>query len=191
MMKMEDMKKLIKIPLQFFGEGGGDLDDGFDDEFDDEFDDGYGYEDGDADGEDGDSGNEGGDADGEDGDAGEGGGEGEGSADNGKAKDPDHSDLIADLKALGFVGDDLEAIKADAKAKREAKERGDAASERKAAQAAGKSHIKGSKPQKGAGGDGTGGVTERRVIGFAEKTGCTREEARKTLSKHARMIQGG
>ncbi len=183
MMKMEDMKKLIKIPLQFFGESGGD---DFDDDFGYEDDDNYGYDPDDEGGEDG---------DGEDGDDGssdeDSGSEGEGSADDGKEKDPDHSDLIADLKALGFVGDDLEAIKADAKAKREAKERGDAANERKAAQAAGKSHIKGSKPQKGAGGDGTGGVTERRVIGFAEKTGCTREEARKTLSKHARMIQGG
>lgn len=172
-------KKLIKIPLQFFGEP----DDG------DDFDDDLGYEDeeedysdnADDDGDDSDADDDasaGLDEDGDDGKAAEDGGKTAG----------DHADLIADLKALGFKGDDLNSIKADVKARREAKEKGDSAEERRAAQAAGKSHIKGSKPQKSAGGDGTGGVTERQVVSFAERTGCTKEEARKLLSKHSRMI---
>ena len=186
---MEEQKQMIKIPLQFFGES----DDDFDDELDtyDE-DDGYvdDFEDGgEEDGEDGNGGGE--DAVGEEGGDGSDEDRGSGGADGDGGAKGDHAELVADLKALGFKGDDLESIKASVKARREAKEKGDAADERKAAQAAGKSHIKGSKPRKGAGGDGSGGVTERRVIGFAERTGCTKEEARKTLAKHARMIQGG
>lgn len=187
---MEEQTQMIKIPLQFFGES----DDDFEDELDtyDE-DDGYvdDFEDGgEEDGEDGNDVSEDADGyeeggDGSDEDRGSDGADGDGGAKG------DHAELIADLKALGFKGDDLESIKASVKARREAKEKGDAADERKAAQAAGKSHIKGSKPRKGAGGDGSGGVTERRVVGFAERTGCTKEEARKTLAKHARMIQGG
>ncbi len=170
-MKESDENKLIRISLQFFGESGDDFDDDFGYEDEDGYEDGAdeeGYE------EDVDEGAD------EEGSAGAEGGAGAGAT--------DHADLVADLKALGFVGDDLAAIKASVKARREAKDKGDAAEERTAAQAAGKAHIKGSKPRKGAGGDGTGGVTERQVVGFAERAGCTKEEARKLLTKHSRMI---
>jgi hypothetical protein len=171
-------KKLIKIPLQFFGEP----DDG------DDFDDDLGYEDEEEDyGDDADEGIVDADADDDSAGSGEDGDDGKAAEDGDKATG-DHADLIADLKALGFKGDDLDALKADVKARREAKEKGDSAEERRAAQAEGKSHIKGSKPQKGAGGDGNGGVTERQVVAFAERVGCSKDEARKLLAKHSRMI---
>ena len=171
-------KKLIKIPLQFFGEhdDGDDFDDDLEYEDEENAEDYDDEEDSDSSTEDEE------DIDGSDGDK-----DADKTADGGKAAN-DHADLIADLKALGFKGDDLDALKADVKARREAKEKGDSAEERRAAQAEGKSHIKGSKPQKSAGGDGTGGVTERQVVAFAERTGCSKEEARKLLTKHSRMI---
>lgn len=158
--------KLVKIPLQFFGKS----DDG------DEFDDDLGYEDEDAEDyedeedEDGDGSTEDdGDTDGSDGDE-----DADDAADGGKTAG-DHADLIADLKALGFKGDDLNALKADIKARREAKEKGDKAEERRAAQAAGKSHIKGSKPSRGASGDEMEGFTARDI---AEVNACLKNPNR-------------
>lgn len=171
-------KKLIKIPLQFFGEpdDGDDFDDDLEYEDEENAEDYDDEEDSDSSTEDEE------DIDGSDGDK-----DADKTADGGKAANA-YADLIADLKALGFKGDDLDSLKADVKARREAKEKGDSAEERRAAQAEGKSHIKGSKPQKGAGGDGTGGVTERQVVAFAERVGCSKDEARKLLAKHSRMI---
>lgn len=154
--------KLIRIPLQFFGEPADDFDDdlGYEDEEDTED-----YEDEDGDGSTGDDG----DSDGSDEDE-----NADKSADGGKAA-ADHADLIADLKALGFKGDDLEALKADVKARREAKEKGDSAEERRAAQAAGKSHIKGSKPGRSASGELLEGFTARDI---AEVNACLKNPNR-------------
>jgi hypothetical protein len=165
---MKEEKSLIKIPLQFFGGS----DDG------DDFDDDFGYDDEEEDSDDGDS---------DDSDENE---NADDAADGGKTAG-DHADLIADLKALGFKGDDLDALKADVKARREAREKGDKAEERRAAQAAGKSHIKGSKPHKGADGSHSEGVSERRVRGLAETLKCTPQRARALLEKHTRQINGG
>lgn len=158
--------KLVKIPLQFFGKS----DDG------DEFDDDLGYEDEDAedyeDEEDEDSdGSAGDDGDSDDSDENE---NADDAADGGKTAN-DHADLIADLKALGFKGDDLNALKADVKARREAKEKGDKADERRAAQDAGKSHIKGSKPGRSASGELLEGFTARDI---AEVNACLKNPNR-------------
>lgn len=170
---MKEEKSLIKISLQFFG-GSEDGDD-----FDDDF--GYDDEEEDSDGSAGD------DGDSDDSDEND---DADDAADGGKTA-RDHADLIADLKALGFKGDDLDALKADVKARREAREKGDKADERRAAQAAGKSHIKGSKPHKGADGSHSEGVSERRVRGLAETLKCTPQRARALLEKHTRQINGG
>lgn len=164
---MKEDKSLIRIPLQFFGESG---EDDFDDDLD--YEDGDEYEDEDTD------------------DGADAGGDEAEQDDKGKSRDGT-AELIADLKALGFVGDDLEAIKASVKSRREAKEKGDAASERKAAQAAGKSHIKGSKPHKGADGSHSEGVSERHVHRLSETLKCTPQRARTLLEKHSRQINGG
>lgn len=186
-------KILVKIPLQFFGEPE-DFDDGdenLDDDFFDE-DDGY-YDDDPDDDEDQD-----GDGSSDDGDSDDGSddetadGNGEEPAQKGAETPAEgtnaESELISELKALGYVGNDIASLAADMKAKRESKAATDASKERKAVNAAGKSHIKSSSPGKGASGDGTGGVTERQVISFAERAGCSKEEARRVLAKHARMM---
>jgi hypothetical protein len=100
----------------------------------------------------------------------------------------DESELISELKALGYVGNDIKSLTADMKARREKKAEQDAAKEKHATVSASKSHIRSGNPGKGASGDGTGGISERQVIGFAERTGCTKEEARRLLGKHARMM---
>ena len=167
---MKEEKSLIKIPLQFFG-GSEDGDD---------FDDDFGYDDEEEEDSDGSAGDDDSDENEDADDA----------ADGGKTAG-DHADLIANLKALGFKGDDLDALKADVKARRDAKEKGDKAEERRAAQAAGKSHIKGSKPHKGADGSHSEGVSERRVRGLAETLKCTPQRARALLEKHSRQLNGG
>lgn len=152
-------KMLIKIPLQFFGEPADDYDDDFDEAFeedeeafDEEEEDVYEEE------------NEGEVADTDT--AGAGGSE--------KGSD-DHSDLIADLKALGFKGDSLAELSASVKARREAKDASGASAERAAAQAAGKSHIKGSKPGRSASGELLEGFTARDI---AEVNACLKNPNR-------------
>lgn len=178
-------KILVKIPLQFFGEPEEETDDLDDTFFDD--DDGYYEETPNLDEDDFD----------EDDDAPESSDEEEESTSEEPAQEGAEtpaegtnaeSELISELKALGYVGNDIASLAADMKAKRESKAATDASKERKAVNAAGKSHIKSSSPGKGASGDGTGGVTERQVISFAERAGCSKEEARRVLAKHARMM---
>ena len=167
---MENEISLIRIPLQFFGESGDDFEDDF------EYDDG-GSEDLEVN-EDNDGGDDDGDAD-------------DVEKASSKGTNADHADLIANLKALGFKGDSLEEIKASVKARRESKEKSDASDERKAAQAEGKSHIKGSKPRKGADGSRSEGVSERHVRELSETIKSTPQRARTLLEKHSRLINGG
>ncbi len=157
MMKVE---KLIRIPLQFFGESEDDFDDdlGYEDEGAAED---YEEDEGGADAAD----DEGADASGEDGDA----------DDRSQKSDTDHADLIADLKALGFKGDDLDSLKASVKARRESMEKNAASEERAAAQAEGKSHVKSGKPARGASGEGLSGFTERDI---AEVNACLKNPRR-------------
>ena len=144
--------KLIKIPLQFFGAP------------EDDFDDDLGYEDEESTEDYSEDEEEPGDdtVESEDNNAEE-------------TAEDDHSDLIADLKALGFKGDDLASLKASVKARREAKEKGAAAEERAAAQAAGKAHVKSGKPQRGASGEGLDGFTEKDI---AEVNACLKNPNR-------------
>lgn len=99
-------------------------------------------------------------------------------------------DLISELRALGYVGNDLAALTADMKKKREAQAAQDAKREAAATKAAGKNHIRSGKPGKSASGDGTGGVTERQVEHFVSLTKESRESARQRLTRHARLIEG-
>lgn len=204
----EDYKNLLKISLQFFGEDGdGGDDDDFDgDFFDDNDTDYYGSDDEDAE-EDGDTdegGADGGDpaedadeedgADGSDADeddpAEEAGEEDPSSPADAGASPPGEAevDLIAELRALGFVGNDIASLTADMKQKREAKAAEDAKAKKAADKADGKAHVRSGAPSRSASGDGTGGISERQVVAFAERTGCSKEEARRVLAKHARLM---
>ena len=185
-------KKLIKIPLQFFGEGEDDFDDEY---FDDDVPENFGdddFEDDDGDGAD--ESDEDGDAAGEASEDAENGADegseesGDGGEEGAASNETDESELISELKALGYVGDDIKSLTADIKAKREGKKAGEESAERRAAAAEGKSHVRSGKPSRAASGDGTGGITERQVNSFAERTGCSKDEARRLLGKHARMM---
>lgn len=166
-------KTLVKIPLQFFGEPEDDFEDDFEEE--DEEDLGGGYDAEDA--QDAKPEEKGQDSKDEDG----------GKQDEGDAT----SALIAELRANGFVGDDLAALTSDMKAKREAKEQRDKSKARKTDLEAGKAHVKGSRPGKSASGGASSGYTERQVNDLVNRTGCSKDRARELLAKHQRLINGG
>ena len=172
------MEKLIRISLQFFGEPE-DFED-FDEEYEDEEELGGGDDAEDAD--EGDAGPEDEEQDG-DGSAEENGG---GNAE-GESAD---ADIIAELKALGYVGENLKALASDMKTKREAKSADEKSKARKADLAASKAHVKSSRPGQSANGDASGGFSERQVSNFAEIAGCSKEEARKLL-RHQMKLMGG
>lgn len=173
------MNKLIRISLQFFG---ADPEDDFEDfeEYEEEEELGGGDDAEDAD-EDNDAGPE--DEEQDDGNAEENGG----SQSEGESAD---ADLIAELKALGYVGEDLKALASDMKTKREAKDADNKSKARKADLAASKAHVKASRPGQGASGEASGGFSERQVSSFAEVAGCSKEEARKLL-RHQMKLMGG
>ena len=205
---MKEEKKLLKLSLQFFGEDDNDFLDDVDTDDPDDTDGDFEDADGDFDeeffDEDGDLND-----DADDG-ADNGADNGASDTDNGADKDPSsvgeptpspeeegkaeeatpNADLISELRALGYVGNDLAALTADMKAKREAKASEEAREQAKADRADGKAHVRSSVPGKSASGDGTGGVNERRVISVAENAKISREEARRMLAKHARLIEG-
>ena len=194
--------KLVKIPLQFFGEEDLDLDDDFDYDFDED----KPAEDGEpaqeessstagepaADGQK--NATEGGAAEdkpeaGEESDPDEGEDDDpdEKEPDKGEDDDPDEGEddsaedapdegydrgveeLLAELRANGYVGDDIITLTADMRAKREAREALDAKKEQRAVNAAGKSHIKSMKPGQGTSGEGVAGFTSKDV---AEVKAC-------------------
>lgn len=182
------MKKLIRIPLQFFGDP--DTDDDFGDEFlDDDYDDVpeyYGSDNDDPDEEDPDDEDPDGDGQSDpDEDKPD-----DASADDGKGDpaDDDTKALISELRALGFAGDDLKALAADMKKKREDGEARAAAAERKAVNGEGKGHLRSSNPGHAASGEGAAGFSERQVESFAATLGCSKEHARKVLSSQMRKM---
>lgn len=162
---MKDEKTLIRIPLQFFGESEDDFDDDFEYEDEEEFDDDE-QEEAEEDPD-------------------------EEEPAKGKKTTGGDADVIAELKAAGYVGDDLSALVADMKKKREAREKADASAERRAAMGEGKGHVKSSKPRKGVDGGTSGAITERKVRGLAETIKCSPQRARTLLEKHSRLINGG
>ena len=171
-------EELVKISLQFFGEDGeedfDDYDDDWDEEEDEELDE---DEDNAKDGVD--------DASEDDGD--EGGDDAppeERGADE-KGEEVNETDaLIAELKALGYEGNDLKSITASMKKKREDAE----SEERRAANTEGKGHVKSGKPSRSANGDGMAGFTRRDIeeMKAAIGNGCTDERARRALEKRIR-----
>lgn len=150
-------EKLIRIPLQFFGGGDGD-----------EFDDDLGYEDDEYDSYGEDDGEEAGDG----GDSGAASGEGDSEDDSATG---DEADIIAELKAAGYVGDDLKSLASDMKRKREGDEKRAASKERAATNRAGKEHVKSGKPGRVASGEGMSGFTERDL---AEINACLKNPTR-------------
>ena len=183
MAKNSNGTELVKLSLQFFGEGDGDPGEDFEEEFFDDEDEYMDEEDADEEADD-ETDNEA-DEDTDDGaetdtadDAGD------------SASGGNDADLISELRALGYVGNDLASLTKDMRTKREARAAEDAKAEGAAAKAAGKSHIKSGNPGKGASGVGTGGINEKQVSRFAANTGSSKEEARRVLSKHARLING-
>lgn len=201
---MIEEKKLVRLSLQFFAEGDDDGGDDFEDFFDDDVPEYYGSdneeeesdnaEDKDEDtAEEDEAIEEGSDEGFEDEDGGKGFLDDAADAQEDAAKedgagDEPNNDLIAELRALGFVGNDIASLTADMKAKRERAAEEAAKNERAADKADGKNHIKSSKPGRSASGDGTAGVNEKRVVDFASRAGVSKEEARRVLSKHARMM---
>lgn len=181
------MKKLLRLSLQFFGEAVEEDFEDFESDIDveDDFDN---YEDDDPTYDDDEpTYDDDGPADDDNSAASD---EGEGAAQESVEEQEEsntgENDLLDELRMLGYVGKNLAEITADVKAKREASREKDASAERRAVNAEGKGHIKSGKPGKSATGDGTGGVSERRVIDFAERVGCTRAEARQKLAHHAK-----
>lgn len=141
--------KLIRIPLQFFGESAEDEDeDLFGEDYDEEEDP---DEDEDSDEDDDSDEDEASDEE----DSGE-----DGAEEESDGKDT-NAELIKLLKAQGYVGDDLKALTADMKKKSDDNAKKAAKKEREAAMAAGKSHIKSGKPQRGMSGDGMDGFSQK------------------------------
>lgn len=178
------MKKLLRLSLQFFGETADDDFEDFEDvdDVEDTYDD---FEESDNEPEDDDYETE--DDEDEDAESDKGDDAASNTDEEEPAKTSNGSDALLDeLRMLGYVGDDIAAITADIKAKREARQSNNASEERRAKNAEGKGHIKSGKPGKSASGDGTGGVSESRVIDFAARTGRSRSDARQILAKHAK-----
>ena len=166
------MTKLIRIPLQFFGDPGDDFDDdfGYEDEDNDGYEDGGSAEDGAEDNDDG---------------ADEGGAE---PKDDGK--DDGTKALLDELRAMGYVGDDIASLTADIQKKRKGGEKSSAIAERKAAMSEGKSHVRSGRPAKGASGDSMDGFTERDLAEInaclKNKNGGDKTRARTALERVTR-----
>lgn len=179
-------KKLIRIPLQFFGEEPeDDFEENYEDDFEDDAEEPEDEEIGDGeDAEDAEDnaanpeGDESKDGDGEKGTATESDGNGE-------------TQLIAELKALGYVGDDLASLASDMKTKREAKDATAKSKQRQADLKASQAHIKGAKPGQSATAGAGSGFTERQVSELSARTGCSKDRARSLLAKHLKLINGG
>jgi hypothetical protein len=181
-------KKLIKIPLQFFGEEPeDDFEDNYEDDFEDDIEDSEDGEEELGGGEDAEAGGDG--AADPEGDKSE-----DGDGEKGTAPESDgngETQLIAELKALGYVGDDLASLASDMKTKREAKDATAKSKQRQADLKASQAHIKGSKPGQGATAGAGSGFTERQVSDISTRTGCSKDRARALLAKHHRLMNGG
>lgn len=174
---MNKDEKLVRIPLQFFGdpeddEGeNDDLFDNYDEEDEEDLDaeDVENVEDASEGEDDGDDGAE------------EAEGDGEGEDTN--------AELIKLLKAQGYVGDDLAALTADMKKKAEDNAKKAAKSERAAAMAEGKAHIKsaGTRNLSGEGMEGFSQKDIREVSACLVKRGTnTTQRATRALERRAR-----
>ena len=107
---------------------------------------------------------------------------------NANGTDDAHAELISELQALGYVGDDLASLAQDMKRKRENAKLEEASVERKARNAAGKEHVSTSRPNRNVGGDGGGGFSSKQVRNLQQTLGCSYERARELLSKQVRAI---
>lgn len=176
-------EQLFRLSLQFFGDAPEDSDEDFEDDF---------FEDDEEEEESGEDLGGGDDTEEEEkeNDPEE---EEETDEDGTKGTDPEDekSAVIKELKALGYVGDDLASLSSDMKKKREEREAQGKSRERSEKNAEGKAHIKSSRPGKSATGGASSAFTERQVSALAERTGCSKERARSLLSHHMTLMNGG
>lgn len=155
--------QLIRIPLQFFGDGGDDFDDDF----------GYEDENGEDEGYDNESSVENSTEDGDE-DGGKSGNDGRGESNKSGDSGDSTKALMDELRAMGYVGDDIASLTADIQKKRKSGEKSSAIAERKAAMSEGKNHVKSGRPAKGASGDSMDGFTERDL---AEINACLKNKS--------------
>ena len=99
------------------------------------------------------------------------------------------AELLSELHALGYVGEDLSSIAADIRRKREASDSAEASAERKAKNAASKGHISSARPQRSVSGDGTDGFSVKQVRNLQQTLGCSYEKARDLLAKQYRGME--
>lgn len=183
-------KKLIRIPLQFFGEEPeDDFEDNYEDDFEDDIEDSEDGEEELGGGEDAEADGDGAaDPEGEEQDNDSNAEENGGSQPESESGD---ADLIAELKLLGYVGENLKALASDMKTKREAKDATAKSKQRQADLKASQAHIKGAKPGQSATAGAGSGFTERQVSDISTRTGCSKDRARALLAKHHRLMNGG
>ena len=161
--------KLVRIPLQFFGENGEDEDEDLFEEYDEEEELDEDVEDASEDEDDGEDGAE--------------------AAEESDEGEDTNAELVKLLKAQGYVGDDLKALTADMKKKSEDNAKKAAKNERAAAMAEGKAHIKsaGTRNLSGEGMEGFSQKDIREVSACLVKRGTNAtQRATKSLERRAR-----
>ena len=161
--------KLVRIPLQFFGENGEDEDEDLFEEYDEEEELDEDVEDASEDEDDGEDGAE--------------------AAEESDEGEDTNAELVKLLKAQGYVGDDLKALTADMKKKSEDNAKKAAKNERAAAMAEGKAHIKsaGTRNLSGEGMEGFSQKDIREVSACLVKRGTNAtQRATKALERRAR-----
>ena len=97
-------------------------------------------------------------------------------------------ELISELHALGYVGDDLASIAADMRRRREDAKSIEASVERRAKNAESKGHISSARPQRSVALDGADGFSAKQVRNLQQSLGCSYEKARDLLAKQVRAI---
>lgn len=95
------------------------------------------------------------------------------------------SELIRELHLLGYAGDDPSTLARNIRERREST----LSEERLISNRDGKGHIR-SLHRTAAMPSSSDGISERQVLLFSETAGCSRDESRRLLAKHARLMRG-
>ena len=109
-------------------------------------------------------------------------------ANDSEGSDDAQAELISELHALGYVGDDLASIAADMRRRREDAKSMEASVERRAKNAESKGHISSARPQRSVALDGADGFSAKQVRNLQQSLGCSYEKARDLLAKQVRAI---
>ena len=102
--------------------------------------------------------------------------------------DDAQAELISELQALGYVGDDLASLVQDMRRKREDAKAAEASVERRARNAESMGHISSARPQRSVALDGADGFSAKQVRNLQQSLGCSYEKARDLLAKQVRAI---